>query len=112
MVNPGGTGRPSALISQRLAPLPPSRFRMSARPSAEPPPNRYTHFAIITFLLVVALLAGPLRFGLGFDLREISDRVQGRADGGEKAQAVGAQRRVRIVDRHAVEEVVDRRAQV
>jgi hypothetical protein len=39
IVNPGGTGSPSAAISARLAPLPPSRFLSRARPSAVPPPN-------------------------------------------------------------------------
>ena len=40
IVNPGGTGNPRLLISARPAPLPPSRFFMSARPSAAPSPNR------------------------------------------------------------------------
>src|ERR1700759_2247143 len=43
MVKPGGTGRPRLAISARLAPLPPSRLRMSARPSALPSPNVKTH---------------------------------------------------------------------
>src|SRR5690349_16449043 len=46
MVKPGGTGRPRLLISARLAPLPPSRFFISALPSALPSPKPYTHFAI------------------------------------------------------------------
>src|SRR4051794_28005907 len=44
MVKPGGTGRPRLAISARLAPLPPSRSRMSALPSALPSPNVNTHF--------------------------------------------------------------------
>src|SRR3954462_2460225 len=43
MVKPGGTGRPRFAISARLAPLPPSRSRMSALPSALPSPNVNTH---------------------------------------------------------------------
>src|SRR5690606_27377005 len=46
MVKPGGTGRPRLLISARLAPLPPRRSRMSARPSALPSPKAYTHLPL------------------------------------------------------------------
>src|SRR5690606_9512825 len=46
MVKPGGTGRPRLLISARLAPLPPKRSRMSARPSALPSPKAYTHLPL------------------------------------------------------------------
>jgi hypothetical protein len=47
MVKPGGTGRPMLVISARLAPLPPSRFFISARPSACPFPKKYTYFSAI-----------------------------------------------------------------
>src|SRR5438045_7777271 len=43
MVKPGGTGRPRFAISARLAPLPPSKSRISALPSARPSPNVNTH---------------------------------------------------------------------
>src|SRR5436305_970711 len=43
MVKPGGTGRPRLAISARLAPLPPSRSRMLALPSALPSPKVKTH---------------------------------------------------------------------
>src|ERR1700733_13803563 len=43
MVKPGGTGRPRLAISARLAPLPPSRSRRPALPSALPSPNVNTH---------------------------------------------------------------------
>src|SRR5437899_1243297 len=43
MVKPGGTGSPRLAISARLAPLPPSRSRISALPSALPSPNVNTH---------------------------------------------------------------------
>src|SRR5882672_2154655 len=43
MVKPGGTGRPRLAISARLAPLPPSRSRISALPSALPSPKVKTH---------------------------------------------------------------------
>ena len=39
MVKPAGTGTPIRFISARLAPLPPSRFFISALPSAFPSPN-------------------------------------------------------------------------
>ena len=39
MVKPGGTGRPRLAISARLAPLPPSRSRRPALPSALPSPK-------------------------------------------------------------------------
>jgi hypothetical protein len=40
MVKPGGTGTPSRVISARLAPLPPSRSRCFALPSARPSPKK------------------------------------------------------------------------
>src|SRR6266481_1884580 len=43
MVKPGGTGSPRLAISARLAPLPPSKLRNSALPSALPSPNVNTH---------------------------------------------------------------------
>src|SRR5258708_16321373 len=43
MVKPGGTGSPRLAISARLAPLPPSKSRNSALPSALPSPNVNTH---------------------------------------------------------------------
>src|SRR3981081_3611035 len=39
MVKPGGTGRPRLAISARLAPLPPSKSRRPALPSALPSPK-------------------------------------------------------------------------
>src|SRR5262249_43988283 len=55
MVKPGGTGRPRFAISARPAPLPPSRSRMPARPSALPLPKLSTHFA---FVCLAAALRG------------------------------------------------------
>src|SRR3954467_10030618 len=46
MVKPGGTGRPRLAISARLAPLPPSRSRMLALPSALPSPKVNTHLPV------------------------------------------------------------------
>src|SRR5258708_37412970 len=43
MVKPGGTGNARLAISARLAPLPPSRSRRSALPSALPSPKVKTH---------------------------------------------------------------------
>src|SRR5262245_44709121 len=42
MVKPAGTGTPSRVISARFAPLPPSRLRCAALPSARPAPKKYT----------------------------------------------------------------------
>src|SRR5207248_8822152 len=61
MVKPGGTGRPRFAISARLAPLPPSKSRISALPSARPSPNVNTHLpglAPATGLSATTLLAG------------------------------------------------------
>src|SRR5579862_9486052 len=64
MVKPGGTGRPRLAISARLAPLPPSKSRSPALPSALPSPNVNTHlpdFAASVAGLVAATL--PTDFG-------------------------------------------------
>ncbi len=45
-VKPGGTGIPIRAISARFAPLPPSRSRMSAPPSACPAPNWNTRWVV------------------------------------------------------------------
>src|SRR4051812_18349534 len=65
MVKPGGTGRPRLAISARLAPLPPSKSRISAFPSALPSPNVNTHlpdFAPVADWSATTLLTG---FGVG-----------------------------------------------
>src|SRR6202035_5028102 len=48
MVKPGGTGSPRLAISARLAPLPPSRSRRPALPSALPSPKVNTHLPDFT----------------------------------------------------------------
>src|ERR1700721_4690846 len=62
MVKPGGTGRPRLAISARLAPLPPSKSRNPALPSALPSPNVNTHLpdfaASAAGLLAAAFGAG------------------------------------------------------
>src|SRR6267154_3504045 len=66
MVKPGGTGRPKLAISARLAPLPPSRSRKPALPSALPSPKVNTHlpdFATSSAGLLAATL--PAGFGAG-----------------------------------------------
>src|SRR6267142_7215958 len=66
MVKPEGTGSPRLAISARLAPLPPSKSRKPALPSALPSPNVNTHLpdfaASAPGLLAITLLAG---FGAG-----------------------------------------------
>src|SRR3977135_667581 len=62
MVKPGGTGSPRVAISARVAPLPPSRSRKPALPSALPSPKVNTHLPDFTAseagLLTTILLAG------------------------------------------------------
>src|SRR6266550_4119937 len=68
MVKPGGTGSPRLAISARLAPLPPSKSRKPALPSALPSPKVNTHlpdFATSAALLSAALLAAALLTGFG-----------------------------------------------
>src|SRR2546421_10187159 len=85
MVKPGGTGRPRFAISARLAPLPPSKSRISALPSARPSPNVNTHLpglAPATGLSATTLLAGfgaglAMLFGRG--LRAVAGAVFARA---------------------------------
>src|SRR5262245_52652073 len=56
MVKPAGTGTPSRVISARFAPLPPSRLRCDALPSARPAPKKYTRrFAPTPAFFFVAL---------------------------------------------------------
>src|ERR1700738_1293010 len=66
MVKPGGTGSPKLAISARLAPLPPSKSRRPALPSALPSPNVNTHLpdfaASAAGLRATTLLTG---FGAG-----------------------------------------------
>src|ERR1035441_8602769 len=66
MVNPGGTGSPRLAISARLAPLPPSKSRNPALPSALPSPKVNTHlpdFAASVAGLPATIL--PAGFGAG-----------------------------------------------
>src|SRR6266404_8737312 len=66
MVKPGGTGSPRLAISARLAPLPPSKSRNPALPSALPSPNVNTHlpdFAASSAGLLASSL--PTDFGAG-----------------------------------------------
>src|ERR1700686_3044677 len=66
IVKPGGTGSPRLAISARLAPLPPSKSRNPALPSALPSPNVNTHlpdFAVSAAGLAAATL--PAGFGAG-----------------------------------------------
>src|ERR1700733_11157491 len=65
MVKPGGTGNPRLAISAKLAPLPPSRSRKSALPSALPSPNVKTHLPDFATSLAGWLTAGlPAGFGV------------------------------------------------
>src|SRR6266481_5460723 len=65
MVKPGGTGRPRLAISARLAPLPPSKSRRPAFPSALPSPKVNTHLPDFAAATAAGLRAATLR--MGFD---------------------------------------------
>src|SRR5689334_9481847 len=66
MVKPGGTGRPRLAISARLAPLPPSRSRRLAVPSALPSPKVKTHWPGFTTGLAWAFAMGLTVFADAF----------------------------------------------
>src|ERR1700716_625901 len=63
MVEAGGTGKPRLAISARLAPLPPSRSRMLALPSALPSPKVKTHLPAFAASAASFIAAG---FGAAF----------------------------------------------
>src|SRR5215212_7799840 len=65
MVKPGGTGRPRLAISARLAPLPPSKSRISALPSALPSPNVNTHLPDFAPVAGFSATTLPTGFGVG-----------------------------------------------
>src|ERR1700686_894490 len=67
IVKPGGTGSPRLAISARLAPLPPSKSRNPALPSALPSPNGNTHLPDFT-ASAAGLLAATLPVGFGAGL--------------------------------------------
>src|SRR3954447_18510179 len=79
MVKPGGTGRPRLAISERLAPLPPSRSRMLALPSALPSPKVNTHLpafgaSVADFTGFAGLFVNGLRaLAGGADFRPSTD---------------------------------------
>src|SRR4030081_343185 len=76
MVKPGGTGSPRLAISARLAPLPPSRSRRPALPSALPSPNVNTHlpdFAVSAAGLAAAILPAGLAELFFSALRALAD---------------------------------------
>src|ERR1700722_1550980 len=81
MVKPGGTGRPRLAISARLAPLPPSRSRRPALPSALPSPKVNTHLPDFT-ASAAGLLAAGLPIDLGAGLAGLFFRALRAAAGG------------------------------
>src|SRR5260221_6114291 len=85
MVKPGGTGSPRLPISARLAPLPPSKSRNSAWPSALPSRNVNTHLPDFA-ASAAGLLATTLAAGFGAGLAELFFRAL-RADAGGAAFA-------------------------
>src|SRR3546814_17131934 len=66
MVKPGGTGRPRLAISARLAPLPPSRSRMLARPSARTSPKPLTSLPFCAAPFCAAVIFGAAFRTAGF----------------------------------------------
>src|SRR5258705_13097023 len=82
MVKPGGTGSPRLAISARLAPLPPSKLRNSALPSALPSPNVNTHlpdFAVSDAGLLAATLSAGFDAGLAGLFRALRAEAGGAA---------------------------------
>src|SRR6201996_2654295 len=71
MVKPGGTGRPRLAISARLAPLPPSKSRNPALPSALPSPKVNTHLPDFT-ASTAGWAAATLLTGFGAGLAGLS----------------------------------------
>ena len=61
IVKPAGTGILSKFISAKFAPLPPSRFFISAVPSASWFPNRYTYFKVIAPALFIIIIKNLVR---------------------------------------------------
>src|SRR6188474_2211952 len=82
MVKPGGTGRPRLAISARLAPLPPSRSRRPALPSALPSPKVKTHlpdFAVSAAGLLTLAFLTALGSGLAGLLVSVARAATGEA---------------------------------
>ena len=110
MVKPGGTGRPRLLISARLAPLPPSRSRIFAVPSALPGAE-----AVDPALPFHRHPPGgrPVQPGRCPWIREKSaiapsaERIWP-----SRRSRFSRSSRVRRIDRHPVEEGIDRLAQL
>src|SRR5580693_1674605 len=90
MVKPGGTGRPRLAISARLAPLPPSRSRRPALPSALPSPNVNTHlpdFAASAAILLGTALPVTALTGFGAGSAGLFFSALRAADGAGLARA-------------------------
>src|SRR6476660_4894243 len=88
MVKPGGTGRPRLAISARLAPLPPSKSRSSALPSALPSPNVNTHLPDFT-AWAAGLLAATFAAGFGAGLAGLFFRALRAKAGGAALAGAG-----------------------
>src|ERR1700722_4701547 len=81
MGKPGGTGSPRLAISARLAPLPPSKSRRPALPSALPSPKVNTHLPDFT-VSAAGLLAAALPAGFGAGLAALFFNAIREAAGG------------------------------
>src|SRR5258708_39662249 len=86
MVKPGGTGSPRLAISARLAPLPPSKSRSPALPSALPSPNVNTHLPDFA-ASAAGLLATTLPAGLYTGLAGLSRALRAAAGAAALARA-------------------------
>src|ERR1700733_15026800 len=89
MVKPGGTGSPRLAISARLAPLPPSRSRSPALPSAFPSPKVNTHLPDFA-ASVAGLLATILATGLAGDFTALFFSALRALAGGAALARAGA----------------------
>src|ERR1700709_1016301 len=83
---PGGTAKPRLAISARLAPLPPSRSRMLALPSALPSPKVKTHLPDFT---MSAAGFGAAEFAAAF-AGGCFNALRARARGADLARAGAA----------------------
>src|ERR1017187_10109083 len=124
MVKPGGTGRPTLVISASPEPLPPRTSFILPLPSALPPPKEYTYFVVVGFAsmisasgrVVVAIYRSSFLFRrfltFGHDLGEVRDRGEFLNHGLQQSQAIGTEILVVHHDHNLVEKLVDRRTQL
>src|SRR3990172_2749170 len=94
IVNPGGTGRPTRLISERPAPFPPSSSRIDALPSSKSI-VQVNSVRGIPEVFAMIIPRSPLRFGAGPDgplscqETKVGHLEEGVSNGQQQRQAIG-----------------------